>query len=220
MQTMKISVAIVDDQELIADALASMVQTFEAYNVSLTCFNGQELVQHLATMNPLPQVVLLDISMPIMNGFETALWLKTNHPNIKILTLSVDDSESSLLKMYQNGAKGYLLKNTSRKELLYAMNTIVDNRYYYPDWIQEKQVLESTKKMENDLPVSEISNLTAREIEFLRYCAKDIGYKEIALLMKCSVRTLDGYRDNLQTKLNCKSRVGLAIAAYRLKLVD
>jgi len=107
---MKYSVVIVDDHILIAKAITSIIANFSAFEVLYECENGKELQEKFKSPKNIPNIVLLDISMPVMDGFETAKWLKSNHPETLIMALSMQDDEQSLIKMIKNGAKGYLLK--------------------------------------------------------------------------------------------------------------
>ena len=135
---MKNTIVIVDDHLLIAKALRGIIANFEAFEVLYECENGKDLQDKFKATNLLPNIVLLDISMPIMDGFETAKWLKETHPEILIMALSMQDDEKSVIKMVKNGATGYLLKNTHPADLEKALLAIVKNRFYYPDWAASK----------------------------------------------------------------------------------
>jgi DNA-binding NarL/FixJ family response regulator len=209
---MKTSIVIVDDHVLIAKALQSIISNFDDYEVLYECENGIELQEKFSQDSKVPDIVLLDISMPIMNGFETAKWLKENHPNVLIMALSKQDDELSLIKMIQNGAKSYLLKNAHPAELENALNTLVKNGFYYPDWASNR--LFANINRSPLLEESQIS-ITDREKEFLRYTVTELTYKEISDKMFCSPRTVEGYRDTLCEKLALKSRVGLAVFAIK-----
>jgi DNA-binding NarL/FixJ family response regulator len=209
---MKTSIVIVDDHVLIAKALQSIISNFDDYEVLYECENGIELQEKFSQDSKVPDIVLLDISMPIMNGFETAKWLKENHPNVLIMALSMQDDELSLIKMIQNGAKSYLLKNAHPAELENALNTLVKNGFYYPDWASNR--LFANINRSPLLEESQIS-ITDREKEFLRYTVTELTYKEISDKMFCSPRTVEGYRDTLCEKLALKSRVGLAVFAIK-----
>lgn len=209
---MKNSIVIVDDHVLIAKAIGSILSNFDQFEVLYECENGSELQERCKDKNNVPDIVLLDISMPVMDGFETAKWLKATHPNVLIMALSMQDDEHHLIKMIKCGAKGYLLKNVHPLELENALNNLIRTGYYYPDWATSK-ILSSISK-DDDPPPMEV-DLSEREVEFLRYCVTEMSYKEIGEKMFCSGRTIETYRDNLFEKLNLKSRVGLAVYAIR-----
>ncbi len=208
---MKIKIVIVDDHLLIAKALTSIVTHFSQFEVLYEAENGKDLQLKMATKNNLPNIILLDISMPIMNGFETTKWLSETHPEILVMALSMQDDENSIIKMIQNGAKGYLLKNSSPSELEKALNTLIEKGYYYPDWASNIvfNSLNKTTHQETNIYLSE------REREFLKYTPTEMSYKEIAEKMFCSPRTVEGYRNSLFEKLNIKTRVGLAVYAIK-----
>ena len=131
---MKNTIAIVDDHILIAQALKGIISKFENFEVIFECENGKELIHKIETLKTVPNIVMLDISMPEMNGFETALWLKESYPEIKIMVLSMQNDEQSVIKMIRNGAKSYLLKNTHPRDLEMALNKLVQDGFFYPDW--------------------------------------------------------------------------------------
>jgi DNA-binding NarL/FixJ family response regulator len=214
---MKNTIVIVDDHILIAKALKSIIANFEEFEVLYECENGQVLQEQISKHKELPTIVLLDISMPIMDGFQTALWLKENHPNVLIMALSMQDDDESVIKMIKSGAKGYLLKNTHPSELEKALKSLITNGFYYPDWAASKvfaSLGEPTKKQPNEILLSE------REKEFLRYSVSEMNYKEISEKMFCSPRTVESYRDSLFEKLELKSRVGLAVYAIKNGYAD
>lgn len=210
---MKYSIVIVDDHMLIAKALAGILANFEQFEVLYECENGLELQEKCIHQKNIPHIVLLDISMPVMDGFETAKWLHETHPDVLVMALSMQDDEESLIKMIKCGAKGYLLKNVHPVELENALNTLVRTGYYYPDWATHK-VFSSISKDVSPAKKEKI-DISEREITFLRYCVTEMSYKEIADKMFCSHRTIETYRDSLCEKLGVKSRVGLAVYAIK-----
>jgi len=206
----KKTIAIVDDHILIAQAIKGIIANFENFETICECENGQELIDKINTYNVLPDIVLLDISMPVMDGFQTADWLQKNHPEILVMVLSMQNDEQSVIRMVKNGAKSYLLKNSHPRELESALLKLVENGFYYPEWAS-KIIFSSINKTSNEA----LSKLTEREKEFLKYTITEKSYKEIAELMFCSPRTVESYRDNLFEKLNLKTRVGLAVYAIK-----
>lgn len=208
---MKHKIVIVDDHILIAKALRGIIETFDNFEVMYESENGKVMVERMQNKKNVPDIVLLDISMPIMDGFETATWLRENHPEVLVMTLSMQNDEDSLIKMIRAGVKGYLLKNIHPTELEKALNSLVTNLYYYPDW--------ATKSIVHNLgnANSKVNQpkFTDKELEFLSYTCTELSYKEIAAIMFCSPRTVEGYRDNLFEKLELKTRVGLAVFAIK-----
>lgn len=210
---MKHTIAIVDDHILIAKAIGSIVTKFSEFELLYECENGKELQEKLKNPKNIPDILLLDISMPIMDGFATASWLKENHPDVLIMTLSMQDDDDSIVKMIKSGARGYLHKNIHPLEFEKALNALLKKGQYYPDWATSK-ILNSIANAEKDIKPQ--INLTKREIEFLGWICTELTYKEIGEKMFCSARTVESYRDALFEKLNIKTRVALALFSVKM----
>jgi DNA-binding NarL/FixJ family response regulator len=215
---MKTKVVVVDDHMLIAKAISSIVNDFHDFEVIYEVENGIELTQKFKGGRGIPEVVLLDISMPLMDGFETAKWLKDNYPNVLIMALSMQDDEQSLFKMIHNGAKGYMHKNIHPQELEIALKTIVKEGIFFPGWATQKMYSSFNNPHPNN-PANPF-DISPREEEFLKYACQDLTYKEIGDKMCCSPRTVDGYRDSLFVKLGVNTRVSLALFAVKYKYFD
>lgn len=215
---MKTKVAIVDDHKLIATAIGSIVNDFTDFEVIYDVENGAELIEKLKSPDNIPEILLLDISMPVMDGFETARWLRDHHPDVLVMALSVQDDEQSLFRMINNGAKGFMHKNIHPRELEIALQTLLREKIYFPGWATEK--LYSNLNNPQGLNVTNPFNISTREEEFLKYVCMDLTYKEISEKMSCSHRTVDGYRDSLFSKLGTSSRVGLVLFAVKHKYYD
>lgn len=212
---MKHSIVIVDDHILIAKALGSIMANFEDFEILYECQNGKELQDKFSSKKNIPSIVLLDISMPIMDGFETSKWLRENHPQVLVLALSMQDDEQSLIRMIKNGARGYLLKNVAPSELETALKTITNNGFYYPDWASNIVFSTMMGNSSNTNATLLTADLSEREKEFLKLCITEMSYKEMSEKMFCSPRTIESYRNNLCEKLNIKTRVGLAVFAIK-----
>jgi len=213
--TKKIQVAVTDDHALLRNALARLVNTLEGYSVLFEADNGKDLrakiMQHL-----IPDIVLLDVNMPEIDGFETTKWLQKNYPHIKVLVLSMMSDEGTIIKMFRLGAKGYLLKNTEPAELKLAMDAIIDKNVYLSEYVSAKLVSGLNKDADRD--VTEII-LNEKEREFLRWTCTELSYKEIGEKMFVSARTADDYRQSLFNKLKVHSRVGLVMYAIKNGIV-
>lgn len=216
---MPLTIAIVDDHSLIAEALTGLIEKFAPkYRVLYEVNSGRALTERFREPKNIPDIVLLDINMPEkdMDGFATAKWLTLHHPDVRILALSAQDEEQTLITMIRNGARGYLLKNVREPQLEKALDTIAENGYVYPDWLTYKAL----RSMTDDKPFSKTGpDINARELEFLQYVGSELTYKEIADKMCCSPRTVEGYRDHLFEKLGVKTRVGLVISALRNNII-
>lgn len=208
---MKNTIAIVDDHILIANALKSIITNFNSFEVIHISENGLDFQEKIKTKKT-PDIVLLDISMPIMDGFDTAKWLKETYPDILVMALSMQDDEQSLIKMIKNGAKGYMLKNTQPLKLEEGLNNLLEKGHFFPDWASSKIL---TSISDDTINANLKNKLSEREIEFLKYTTTEMTYKEISKKMFCSPRTVENYRDSLFEKLELKSRVGLAVYALK-----
>ena len=210
-EVLKHKVVLVDDHTLFRKGIAELVNNFDNYKVIWEAANGDEFFKNLQVFSE-PEIVILDIAMPIMDGFETARILKKKYPKIKILILSMSDGDEAIIKMLRIGVHGYILKDADPLEFKTALNEMIEKGTYYSDFVSGTMVkileFDSIKKT---APIE----LTNQEIEFLKLVSTELTYKEIAEKMAVSVRTIDGYRDNLFVKLNAKNRIGLVLYAIK-----
>jgi two-component system invasion response regulator UvrY len=212
-----VKIALVDDHNLIRDALAVVINGFENCMVMLMAADGKEFIEKLQLQN-LPDLLILDLNMPVMDGFETSKWVRNNYPDIMVLILTMYDSELSLIKLLQSGVRGFLKKDIHPRELRSAIETTMRTGYYYSGNATGKMV-NMLKKSETNSHLASTIILSENEMIFLKLSATDKIYKEIANEMKISPRTVDNYRDSLFLKLNVKSRVGLAMYAIKSGLI-
>ena len=211
MQPGKTTIGMADDHVMIRQALADMVEYFGDYQVIMQASNGRELL-NLLEKGPQPELLLLDISMPVMDGIETAKRISESYPDIKMLALSMMDDEQSVVGMVRNGVRGYVVKDAEPVALKEAMQNVLQKGFHYTDLVTGRMI----HRLQNRVaPEQETNRLTEREIEFLKHTCTELTYKEIADKMNVSPRTVDGYRDNLFEKLGVKSRVGLCLYAMK-----
>jgi DNA-binding NarL/FixJ family response regulator len=217
-----IRVVLVDDHTLLRNGLASLVSNL-GFTVLYECSNGKQLIEKIDKDN-LPDIVLMDINMPEMDGFEATLWLKKNMPLVNVIALSMYDDEISIIRMMKSGAKGYILKDTNPAELKEAIKSVMAKGFYYSD-IVSRRLFKSIRDDDDDNDDNHpnikkmLMGLNERLIEFLKLASTEMTYKEIASQMHVSPRTVDGYRDELFEKLNVKSRVGLVLFAIKTGIV-
>ncbi|MEQ6123764.1 response regulator transcription factor [Pseudotenacibaculum sp. MALMAid0570] len=210
---MKYSVVIVDDHTLLSQAIGAMVDTFDKFKVLYTCKNGKELIEKFSEIPAnVPNVVLMDINMPIMNGIETTEWINKNHPTVNVMALSVEDADTTILKMLKAGAIGYLLKDTEKRVLEHALIEVVENGFFHTKNVTNLLLQSISGKSKRNIEFKE------NEITFMKLACTELTYKEIADRMCLSPKTIDGYRDVLFTKLNVKNRVGLVMYAIKNKI--
>ena len=211
-------IVLVDDHSLLRMGLAQLISSL-GYTVSFEADNGKELIEQLSTKK-IPDLVLMDINMPEMDGYETTQWLKQNHPDIKVLALSMYDNENSIIRMLKCGAKGYILKDSEPAELKAAIEDVMNKGYYYSDLVSGKLIHAINKIDDEGSDVNTVNNMNERETDFLKWACSELTYKEIADKMFVSPRTVDGYRDALFEKLNVKTRVGLVMYAIKNGIVS
>ena len=207
-----IQIALVDDHRLFRSGIAALINDFIGYTVIFEAANGDEMINKIKP-DLKPDIILLDINMPGMNGINTARWLKTAYPEIQIIVLSMFDDSDKVMSMLKLGVRGYLLKDAEPIEFERALQKVSEGEVYYPEFVT-RLLVDSINN-----PV-DFEKLNIREIEFLKLVATELTNKEIADQMRISVRTVDGYRDQLFEKLHVKSRVGLVLYAIKNKLID
>jgi len=206
----KKTIIIVDDHLLFSQALYGLINKFENYEVIAQLSNGQKVIDYFNDNKPNPQIILMDVNMPILNGIEATKWLQKNHPKIKVLALTMNDDEPIIINMFCAGACGYLLKDIHPDTLLKALNQVIEKGVFYTDDIT--QTLIKSKKHK---PIE----LKERELFFLTLACTDMNYKHIADKMCLSYKTIDGYREAIFDKFNVSTRIGMVLYALKEKIV-
>ena len=209
----KHSIAIIDDHLLFAQSLKGLIDTFEDFKVTHQANNGKTFIEELdkGSSSNVPEIALMDMNMPIMDGAETTHLLQKKYPSIKVLALSMDDNENSILKMIRNGAKGYLLKDIHPDILLEALKSLLREGFYHTKRVSDTLV----SSLHTSAKKKSVTALLERELEFLKLASTEMTYKEIANVMNLSPKTIDGYREQLFKKLDVKNRIGLVIYAIK-----
>jgi DNA-binding NarL/FixJ family response regulator len=212
------TVILVDDHLLLRDALANLINSFDEFKVIRTTSNGLDLIE-VMEQGIQPDLILLDLNMPKMDGFEVAKWLFKNRPQIPVLILTMYDSEIALIRLLQSGVRGFLKKDVHPSELRAALNAVGQGGYYYSHNTTGK-LASLFQHDSGSSQAIEKATFSDKELEFLRLVSTDLTYKEIAAALKMTPRAIDGYRDTLFEKLDVKSRVGLAIYAVKNGIVS
>jgi DNA-binding NarL/FixJ family response regulator len=196
------------------NGLASLLKDL-GYSILYEADNGRDFIEK-TQRSALPDVALLDINMPKMDGYETAAWLKQNFPQVKVLALSMYDDDGAIIRMLKSGAKGYILKDSNIADVRTAIESVLAKGYYYSELVTGK-LIHSINHLDapDHASLKEMLKLNAREVEFLKLACTEMSYKEIAEKMFLSPRTVEGYRDALFEKLHLKSRVGLVLFAIK-----
>lgn len=210
-------VILADDHILLRDALANLITNFEEFEVIAKTANGSDVIQLLEDGQQ-PDILLMDLNMPIMDGYETAKLLSTKQPGLKTVILTMYNTEMLLIRLLHAGVSGFLKKDIHPQELHDALLVIAAGEYYYSGHNSVKLV-SLLKKQENSKPAFEKSLLTQNEIEFLRLCTTDMTYPEIGRIMQLKPKFIDHFRQSLFIKLDINSRVGLVIYAVKNGLI-
>ncbi len=211
-----IKLALTDDHTLVRKGLIAILEEL-GYDCVLDTDNGEELIAHLPEVEP--DVVLMDYAMPEMDGVEVTTFLTENFPDIKVLALTMNDDDLSIIRMIKAGARGYILKGATPAELKLAIDEVHEKGYHYTERVTGS-IIHSLDHEKSTQPIFEKEHITAREQEFLQWACTDLSYKEIADKMNVSPRTVDGYRESLFDKLNMRSRIGLVLFAIKNELVQ
>lgn len=208
----KITIALADDHQLFLKSLAMMLEAFGNYDIVAEGLNGQELLDKIDTLQKPPQLVLLDVNMPVLNGVATARQLVCRYPHTKVVALSMNDNDNIIIDMIKAGCCAYLLKDMHPDELETALHEIVANGYYNADVsnVHFRRLLELEKKN---------TQFTEKELTFLQLACTDQTYKMIAAKMNLTERMVDAMREQLFGKMRVQSRVGMALEAVRRGLV-
>jgi two-component system invasion response regulator UvrY len=204
MGNSQIRIAIVDDHELIREGLSDIITHSSPHKVVLTAAHGAELMDKLSALNYVPDVCLLDISMPVMNGYDTMLALNNQYSCMKCLVVTIVETEFSVISMIRKGARGYLSKNSRPADLINAIESVYEYGYYYSK-IASENVFTVLKKAKL------IGHLSEKELQFLQLCGSDLNFHQIADTMCVSARTIEDYQKRLCLKLHVKNRIGLVL---------
>lgn len=208
----KIKITIVDDHVLFSKSLSYLIASFKEFDVIGNYNSGKDFISSFDRKAETPDIVLLDVNMPVMDGIETMKWIKEHHPKLKVIALSVNDDEETVMKMITSGAKGYLLKDTHPSNFKDALLEVYSKGFYYSEMVSGFLI---NKLGGNNNKIT----LKEREIEFIKLACTEKTYKEIADGMCLSPKTIDGYRENLFHKLEIKTRIGLVLYAVKNKIV-
>lgn len=208
---MKISIGIVDSHPLSSKSLAMMINSFRHFNVSMLISAIEELPDKIRPPN-LPEIILIDLNTCPDEGIESAKWINQNYPSIKLAALSFSNNDQIIITMIKAGCCAYMLMNYQPEELENGLEQIHLKGFFNSDVF-------STNYRRLLLAENEMFFISERKKTFLSYACTDLTYKEIAMAMHLSERTIDGYREFLFHKFKVQSRVGLVVAAIRKDVI-
>lgn len=212
---MKITIGITDDHQLFLKSLSILINSFPSFHIILDALNGEHLLQKLSSNKVLPDILLIDVNMPVMDGVKTAQQVAQKYPLVKMVALSMKDDDTTIINMIKAGCCAYLLKDIHPDELEKALLQVYHKGYYNADASNlnyRRLIIKANEEA--------AFSITEKEKQFLHLACSDLTYKQIAAQMNVSERTVDGYRENLFQKLNVQSRVGMALEAIRRNIVS
>ncbi|WP_290798092.1 response regulator transcription factor [Flavihumibacter sp. UBA7668] len=219
-QPANLQIAMIDDHNLLRNGLAKIINEFDGFEVSIQANNGREFIDLMSTRKK-PDIVLLDINMPVMNGYETAKWINSHLPGTKMLVLSMLDTDYAFIRMIRLGARGFMIKDSHPEQFYRALVQLRDEGFYMNEILTPRMAnrLKADHSQDTGITQDGQPNLSAKEIEFLKLACTEMTYREIAAAMGISIRTVDSYRDVLFDKLAVTTRIGLVLYAIKNGIV-
>jgi DNA-binding NarL/FixJ family response regulator len=216
----KIKIALADDEALFRRGVGLMLMEEDNFDVVFQANDGAELLEYLNTCKRLPDVILIDIKMPTLNGVEATKLIKVQFPEISIIALSSYISAIFVSNMIRVGASSYVPKNASPEEMILTINKVLQTGFYYNSFMLNYIRQHKLKSNQMDKSIFDDDLLTKREIEILRLLSKQMSAIEIAKKLQLSTRTVEGHRSNLLIKTESKNSVGLVVFAFQNNIIS
>ncbi|PWK18065.1 DNA-binding NarL/FixJ family response regulator [Arcicella aurantiaca] len=216
-----ITIAIADDQMLFRKGMAAIINGFENMAVTCEADNGRKLLGFLETATQRPDAILMDLSMPDLNGIDTMKIIHEQYPDQKVIILSIHNEEKFVVHLIELGASAYLFKNSEPEDVEKAIRGVIEKGFYFSeDTLNTFHKRLSNKKthvsVHDNIPII----LSTREVEVLNLICQELTAQEIAEKLFISVRTVDGHRNNLLEKTGARNTAGLVIFAIKNNLVN
>ncbi len=213
----RIRIAIADDHEIFREGFKLLLRDQTEAQLVGEAENGRELLQLVETAKP--DVVIADIKMPVMDGVDACRAIKKKFPDVQVIALSMFNEDSLIVDMLEAGAKGYLLKNTNKPELLTAVRTVYEGRTYYCSATSDKLTRMIAESKFNPYRNQPIVRFTPRELDIIKLMCQQFTSKEIASKLDLSIRTVESHREKIQEKTGSKNAIGIVIYAIKHELV-
>lgn len=217
----QIKIILADDEVLFRQGVAFILQREKNFEILFEASDGAELVEYLnRNEQQLPDIILMDLKMPMLNGVEATKLIHRQYPQIRIIALTSYDSKPFIANMVQVGAASYLVKNATPTEMLFTINEVMNKGFYYNDFVMQvvnENMIQDQKKSKTNL---DDDYLTNREIEILRLICSQMSTNEIADKLFISPRTVEGHRNNLLLKTDSKNVAGLVVYAIQNKIIS
>lgn len=218
MNTKKIKLAIADDHPLFRKGLATEIEEFDGVELIIQASNGKELIEKIEKQKP--DVILMDLKMPDMDGVKATAYIKEKWPDIKIIVLTMYDGECTIANLMKKGANGYLVKNTEPEEIKNAIYTVMEKGNFYCDTVSEAMHKRLSDLKELKPALDYVSNLSENELKVLELICHGFTTSDIAGKMNLGFKTIEGYRTKLHEKCCVKNTAQLVIFALENDLVD
>ncbi len=214
----KIDIIITDDHNLFRKGMKALISDFEFVESIDEASNGEELLKLLASKTKLPDVILLDLKMPVMDGITAQAKIKKLYPSINVIIITMEDDEQFILHMIGEGVNGYLLKNADPEEVEAAFVKVIEKGFYFPDNISSVIYNNLSKKVKTLPQINPV--FSERELEVLSLICQEYTAAEIAEMLNISVRTVEGHRQKLLEKSGAKNIAGLVLNAYKFNWIS
>jgi DNA-binding NarL/FixJ family response regulator len=208
-----IRIVVADDNEIFRDGFRIMLQKQSEIELVAEAENGKELLAIVAETDP--DVVITDIKMPVMDGISATVELKQLFPGIGIIAFTMFDEEVQIVDMLEAGARGYLLKSASKREILEAIRNVYEGHLYYCNSTNARLARMIGQSRFNPYRKAPVIEFSARELEIIRFICQEKSNKDIAEQVFLSVRTIEGYREKIQDKIGARNAAGIVIYAIK-----
>ncbi len=214
----KINIAIADDYKIFREVVKKCISGDKALHVILEADNGEDLINGFG--DPLPDVIIMDLKMPIMDGMEATQIIRKKHPSIKVLVVTMYDDDKFIIHLMEIGANGYLLKNAEPDEIRKAIYSVYENGYYFNDLVNKALLKKLVIKANLKPSFKQDVDLTEREMEVLKLICEEKTATEIAKEIFLSPRSVEGIRQRLIDKIGVRNTAGLVMFAVKNQLVN
>ncbi|HUH74206.1 MAG TPA: response regulator transcription factor [Chitinophagales bacterium] len=216
-----IQLFVVDDHPIFIDGIVGLLKDTPGFEIIGTANNGQDFLDKIKDQQP--DIVLMDINMPVMDGIEATKELKVKYPKVKVIALTMFNDIRFIKDLLEIGAKGYVLKNISREDLIRAIENVAEGKTFLDAAVQEKVISSMSASDEDEFDDKEadlmVQNITTRELEILQLIALGLTSQDISKKLFISKNTVETHRKNLLAKLNVKNTASLLKFAYKKNLV-
>lgn len=213
----KKTIAVVDDHSVFREGLVSLLKEYEDFEVVLQASNGKELLDSLKKVKP--QIILLDIEMPIMDGIETTIQLKKKYPDIKIIVLTMHNEHGLVFELMGKGANGFVPKDKSVEFVVDAIYAVLEKGFYYNDAVA-KAVIDGVRNNQAIKKSFRQTTLSGREIEIIKLICKQHTSREIGEILNLSNRTVENHKYTILTKTKSTNTAGVVLYAIEHHLLD